>query len=110
MALPIPEREAFAKRCETTKGHLTNVAYGQKPCREKLAIAIDRESLGVVPCESLCPGVDWAYLRGTARAMPEPDSEADCPDAPQCGAIDPRHGDRRGPDKRQRIDRRAEEA
>lgn len=71
MALPKAEREAFAKRCETTRGHITNIAYGQKPCGEKLAIAIDRESSGVVLCESLRPDVDWGYLRGSVPATLE---------------------------------------
>lgn len=62
----VEEREALARACDTSVGHLRNIAYGQKPCGEKLAIAIDRESMGVVPCESLRPDVDWGYLRGTA--------------------------------------------
>lgn len=65
MALPKERRDTFAALCGTTRGHLTNIAYGQKPCSEKLAIAIERESLGAVRCETLRPDVDWAYLRGT---------------------------------------------
>lgn len=65
------EREAFAVRCGTTYGHLRNVAYGQKPCREALAINIERESGGKVRCEDLRPDVDWAYLRGTSEAKTE---------------------------------------
>jgi hypothetical protein len=59
------QRQALAMRCETTFGHLRNVVYG-KDCGEKLAIAIDRETGGVVRCEELRPDVDWAYLRGTS--------------------------------------------
>jgi DNA-binding transcriptional regulator YdaS (Cro superfamily) len=69
LALSTTERRAFAVRCGTSSDHLRNIAYG-KTCGEKLAIAIDRESGGVVRCEDLRPDVDWAYLRGT-----------DCPDA-----------------------------
>lgn len=64
MALATTERDAFAKRCGTTRQHMTNVAYG-RTCGEKLAIAIERESLGEVRCEDLRADVDWAYLRGT---------------------------------------------
>ena len=65
-AIPPLERPAFAVRCETTIGHMTNTAYGYRPCGERLAIAIERESGGKVTCEELRPDVDWAYLRGTA--------------------------------------------
>lgn len=62
--LPVDEREAFATSCETTVGHLRNVAYG-KTCGEKLAIAIERTSKGTVRCEEMRPDVDWAYLRNS---------------------------------------------
>ena len=58
------EREAFALRCDTTLGHFRNVVYG-KSCGEKLAVNIERESLGAVRCEELCPDVDWAFLRNS---------------------------------------------
>lgn len=67
LSIPVPERPAFARRCGTTYAHLRNIAYDQKPCGEKLAIAIERESDGKVRCETLRPDVDWAYLRGTAK-------------------------------------------
>lgn len=67
MGLSVAEREAFAKRCGTSRGHLTNIAYG-KSCAESLAINIERESAGAVRCEDLCPDVDWAYIRNTPRA------------------------------------------
>ncbi len=60
------EREAFAKRCGTTIGHLRNIAYQCKSCAESLAIDIERESDGTVRCELLRPDVDWKYIRGTA--------------------------------------------
>jgi DNA-binding transcriptional regulator YdaS (Cro superfamily) len=66
LGLPVADREAFAKRCKTSIGHLRNIAYGDKPCGESLAIAIERESQRSVTCEELRPDVDWAYLRGTA--------------------------------------------
>jgi len=60
------EREKFAKRCNTTPGHLRNVSYGYRTCAESLAIAIERESRRKVRCERLRPDVDWAYLRRSA--------------------------------------------
>lgn len=69
MAKTKEQRDTFAALCGTTRGHLTNIAYGQKPCAEKLAIAIERESHGAVRCEDLRPDVDWAYLRGTDCPM-----------------------------------------
>lgn len=63
--LSASERNDFSARCETTFGHLRNVAYGYKPCGESLCINIERESNGSVKCEELRPDVDWGYLRGT---------------------------------------------
>lgn len=67
LSLPVSERPGFATRCGTSLSHLKNVAYG-KLCGEALAIAIDRESGGVVRCESLRPDVDFPYLRSTPQA------------------------------------------
>jgi DNA-binding transcriptional regulator YdaS (Cro superfamily) len=38
------EREAFARRCGTSRGHLQNVMYGLRTCATDLAVAIERES------------------------------------------------------------------
>ncbi len=69
--LTAEQREAFAKSCDSTAGHLRNVSYGYRSCAEKLCIAIERESGGAVRCEDLRPDVDWAFLRrssgGTER-------------------------------------------
>lgn len=72
--MPADRRERFAVACGTTLGHLRNVAYGIKPAGESLAINIERESGGAVPCEETRPDVDWAYLRGTKP--PAPSKEA----------------------------------
>lgn len=56
-------REDFAKRCKTTRGHLQNVMYGLKTCADELAVAVERESLGVVRVESLCPRTKWLRLK-----------------------------------------------
>lgn len=68
MSLSVIERDDFARRCNTTRAHLTNISYGLKSCGESLAICIERESGGVVRCEDTRPDVDWAYLRGTKKA------------------------------------------
>ena len=88
-------RIEFAAKCRTTYGHLRNVAYGQKPCAESLCINIERESGGAVPCESLRPDVDWAYLRGTGTTK-----AAESPAAAMHPGEDQRVGDesRRHPD------------
>lgn len=48
-------REAFAGRCDTTIGHLQNVANGHKPCGTELAVAIEIQSKREVTRQELCP-------------------------------------------------------
>lgn len=67
-ALSLPDRHALAEACDTSYGHLRNVAYGSKTCAESLAINIERETRGQVRCEDLRPDVDWGYLRSTCQA------------------------------------------
>lgn len=57
--IPAKQKEAFAKRCGCTVGHMRNVANGYKPVTEKLAYAIDRVTSGVVPKEKLRPDFQW---------------------------------------------------
>lgn len=52
------EREDFAKRCETSLGHLRNVMYGVKTCATDLAVSIERESRRAVTRQQLRE--DWA--------------------------------------------------
>lgn len=66
-SMSLTERVGFADKCGTTYPHLRNVAYGLRKAAEKLSIAIERESGGLVRCEELRPDVDWAYIRGTAK-------------------------------------------
>lgn len=64
---------AFATRCETTPGQLKQVAYGNRRANASLAIALDRETDGVIRCEDTRPDIDWAYLRNSAAAeLPPP--------------------------------------
>lgn len=43
-ALPPIEREGFAKKCETSVGHLQNIAYGFRPASAELAVLIEKNS------------------------------------------------------------------
>lgn len=63
------DRKVFAKACGSSFLHVRNVAYKQKPCSPELAISIERESGGVVRCETTCPqGADWAYIRSSGES------------------------------------------
>lgn len=71
-SLPKDERGPFAVRCGTTDGYIRRVASSQRtdsPIRlgESICINIERETNGVITCESLRPDVDWAYLRKTCK-------------------------------------------
>lgn len=65
------EQANFCGRCETSIGYLRKAISLKQQVRDKLCIAIERESAGAVRCEDLRPDVDWAYLRAT-----------DCPECP----------------------------
>lgn len=62
------EGESFASRCDTSIDYLRQVGYGNRKCRESLAIKIDRESAGSVSLDELRPDVDWAYVRDKVAA------------------------------------------
>ena len=70
LTLSTEEKNAFAKRCGTSLGFLKLIAYGVKPCSPELSVEIDRESMGAVSFEDLCPApkMDWDYLRRKFRA------------------------------------------
>ena len=63
------ERKAFAKRCQTSIGYLNQIMYGNSKCGASLAIKIDKESTGQVSCDSLCPDVDFEYIRTQALSL-----------------------------------------
>ncbi|CAP41296.1 transcriptional regulator [Bordetella petrii] len=65
-SLPKAEQIAYASRCQTSLGYLRKAMSIGQELGEGLCILLDRESGGAVPCESLRPDIDWAYLRGTA--------------------------------------------
>lgn len=58
----------FAGRCNTSAAYLRQVALGHRRANGGLAITIERESKGVVTCESIRPDYDWQYIRGTAKS------------------------------------------
>lgn len=60
-------REEFSRRCGTSWNFMKQVARGFKPAGESLAIRIDIESDGEVPCERVRRDAAklFAYLRGT---------------------------------------------
>lgn len=56
-----PERVAFAARCNTSLGHIQNIAYGYKPCAPELAVSIELESGRLVTRPELRPD-DWPRI------------------------------------------------
>jgi DNA-binding transcriptional regulator YdaS (Cro superfamily) len=62
-ALPVEARDPFAKRCGTSFDYLRQIGYGNRPCPEKVAINLERESNRILLCEELRPDVDWAFIR-----------------------------------------------
>ena len=79
-ALPLESRDSFAARCGTSFDYLRQIGYGNRPCKEALAIKIERESDGALVCEDLCPDSDWAFIRAShpapARRSTDPEPEA----------------------------------
>ena len=59
------EREAFARRCGTSLGHMRNVIYSKPPTEKTfapaLAVSIERESGRVVRRWDLRPA-DWSAI------------------------------------------------
>ena len=63
LSLPPHERRTFAEKCGTTHGQIKQIYTGNRNCNPGLAIEIEKHSQGAVNCESLCPDVDFNYLR-----------------------------------------------
>lgn len=55
------QREEFASRCGTSRGHLQNVMYGVRPCAPELAVQIEKHSGGEVTRKDLRPD-DWEAI------------------------------------------------
>ena len=70
-------RDAFAASCETSPGHLRNVAYGYRRCAPELAALVELHSQGQVTRRELCPDnwkIVWPELVTT---QPAPQAPAD---------------------------------
>lgn len=62
-------RDAFAASCETSPGHLRNVAYGYRRCGPELAALVELHSQGHVTRRELCPDnwqLVWPELAATS--------------------------------------------
>ncbi len=73
------EREAFARNCETSVGHLQNVAYGFRPASAELAVLIERNSKKRVTRVDLFPdrfSRIWPELAKPARKAKPTTQEA----------------------------------
>lgn len=69
--LQVPERDALAAACGTTRGHLQNIVYGLRTCSPELAAALDRASGGIVRRWDMRPDdwhLIWPELIGTEGA------------------------------------------
>lgn len=66
-SLPPAERGPFADLCNTTVGHLRNVAYG-KLCGEKLAVLIELHSKRRVTRQELRD--DWSEIWPELKGLP----------------------------------------
>lgn len=55
--LDAEERERFASKCGTTRGHLQNIAYGCRPCATEIAVRIEQLSKKKVTRQELRK--DW---------------------------------------------------
>jgi DNA-binding transcriptional regulator YdaS (Cro superfamily) len=67
--LPIEQREELAIRCGTSFDYLRQIAYGNRQCKEALAIKLEKFTDRELRCEDLCPQVDWAFLRQGAQKV-----------------------------------------
>ncbi|WP_136419954.1 YdaS family helix-turn-helix protein [Herbaspirillum sp. ST 5-3] len=64
------QRTRYVTACGTTEGYLRKAISINQQIGADLCIALERESSGAVPCESLRPDVDWAYIRAS-RNVPQ---------------------------------------
>lgn len=65
-SLSTDDQAAFVRRCDTSVSYLRKAISAKQMLGPNLAIAIERETAGVVSCEDLRPDVDWHFLRNTA--------------------------------------------
>jgi len=70
-ALAKDERASLAEQVGTSVAYLWQIAYGQRRCKESMAIEIEKASRRAVRLEDLRPDVDWAYVRSSAQSIAE---------------------------------------
>jgi DNA-binding transcriptional regulator YdaS (Cro superfamily) len=73
-AMSKDERKAFADLVGTSVAYLWQIIYGQRRCKEGLAIEISKASDGAVPLSDLRPDVDWDYVRRAAESITDSDA------------------------------------
>lgn len=61
------EATRLAAVLRVSKGRVSQIASGV-PVSLARAVEIEKATGGAVRCEDLMPGIDWAYLRGTAKS------------------------------------------
>ena len=85
------DREAFAKRCNTSLGHIQNVMYGLRACTTELAVAMEGGSAGNVDVETSCPDEKWVRVKDAAwpnrKGRPLLDHAASNEAAEKAGAV-----------------------
>lgn len=67
-ALTNEERETFAAKCGTTRGHMQNCAYGYRVPATEVAVAIEKHSGGKVTRRSMFPKTYLALWPELAEA------------------------------------------
>lgn len=60
-AIPLGDRDEFARRCETSFDYLRQIGYGNRACRPMLGVHIERETQGVITRKELFED-DWPKL------------------------------------------------
>jgi DNA-binding transcriptional regulator YdaS (Cro superfamily) len=68
-ALDKDEREKFATAAGTSVAYIWQIIYGQRRCKEGLAIEISKAAHGAVSLHDLRPDVDWEYVRNSAESV-----------------------------------------
>lgn len=67
-SLSIDQQKDFAQRCGTSLGYLRKAISVGQHFDARLAVAVERESVGAVTVEELRPDVDWSVLRCSCGA------------------------------------------
>lgn len=87
-SLPPDERDAFAKRCETTVGYLRKASSVNQKMGEGLCLRISAESGGAVKPSDLRPDVDWEYMSAALSSIAPPAVEPVAMKTPESAPVD----------------------